>query len=104
MSAQAFAQRRCRNHPDRSAICLCPSCAFSYCRECSTEHEGRLLCSVCLARIAAGRTTPRRRMQSIRFAILGTLGLLLAWAFFFGVAETVTALVGPQEVHIWHAR
>jgi hypothetical protein len=104
MSASAFAQRRCRNHPGRAAICRCPSCSFDYCRECTTEHEGRLLCSSCLARLVVTRKSPHRRLQSLRCAVLGTLGLLAAWAFFFGAAQAVTALAGPKEVHLWHAR
>ena len=43
-------QQRCWNHEAREAACRCPACGRSYCRECVSEHEGRLLCAACLSR------------------------------------------------------
>jgi hypothetical protein len=103
MSPQPFAHRRCRNHTGREAVVRCPGCSFDFCRECVTEHDERLLCSLCLAKLAVVQA-PRQRLRSIRFAILGALGLLAAWLFFFGTGEVVNAIVSRQEVRLWHAR
>jgi len=53
-----LARRRCWSHATREAVSRCPSCKKFYCRECVTEHDGRLLCVTCLA--AAGAATVKR--------------------------------------------
>ena len=35
--------RRCLHHPAREAVALCPECRRFYCRECVTEHAGRMI-------------------------------------------------------------
>jgi hypothetical protein len=41
-------EQRCRNHAVRTAAGRCPGCHFFYCRECITEHDGRMLCAACV--------------------------------------------------------
>lgn len=41
-------ERRCINHAGRAAAGRCPGCRFFYCRECITEHDGRMLCAACV--------------------------------------------------------
>ncbi len=105
MSAFAFAQRRCRNHPAREAACRCPECRLDYCRECVTEHAGRLLCSGCIAKVSAkagaGGGT-RRRLRAVGVA---AGGMLAAWLFFFLASEGAATIFQPHpEVRTWHAR
>jgi hypothetical protein len=76
---------------------------LDFCRECVTEHDQRLLCAVCLAKLTVAKV-PRHRLRSIRFALLGALGLLAAWLFFFDAGVLVNAMVSRQEVRTWHAR
>lgn len=38
----------CQNHPSREAAARCVSCGGSFCRECVTPYEGRMLCGGCL--------------------------------------------------------
>jgi formylmethanofuran dehydrogenase subunit E len=45
-----IALARCQRHPGREAAARCPSCQQSFCRECITEHEGRMLCLACLTK------------------------------------------------------
>jgi hypothetical protein len=40
---------RCAHHAGREAAARCPSCHRFFCRECVTEHAGRVLCAACLA-------------------------------------------------------
>jgi hypothetical protein len=51
--AVALRQQRCTNHPQREASARCPSCGRFFCRECITEHDDRVLCASCLAKLAA---------------------------------------------------
>ena len=43
-----LAQSRCFQHAGREAVARCPECERFYCRECVTEHEGRMICRSCL--------------------------------------------------------
>jgi late competence protein required for DNA uptake (superfamily II DNA/RNA helicase) len=44
-------QKRCVNHSQREASARCPECGKFYCRECIGEHDDRILCASCLAKI-----------------------------------------------------
>ena len=41
--------RICFTHPQREAVARCRGCGRAFCRECVTEHSGRLMCTRCLA-------------------------------------------------------
>lgn len=49
MMPDSIAQVRCFKHVSREAAAKCPACSKFYCRECVTEHEGRVLCVSCLS-------------------------------------------------------
>ena len=78
---------RCRNHPERPVVARCPGCRRYFCRECVTEHEGRMLCATC---VGAGvtRAEPRTagRIRWTRWLALG-LGLGMSWGVlqFYGI-------------------
>ena len=73
-------EQRCFHHPAREAVVRCPGCRRYYCRECVTEHEGRMMCAACASadvRRAGGR-------GSIAVWIAGAAaGFLLAWLIFY---------------------
>ena len=103
MPAPAIRQQ-CWNHETREAVCRCPGCARSYCRECVTEHEARLLCSACLRKVlpdAASRVHPARRVP--RVVILAG-GLLLSWFLFLGIAAGVSEFAARMEQAAWQQR
>lgn len=81
---EGVSHQRCLNHPLREAVARCPNCASFYCRECVTEHEGRVLCAPCLRREVARATRPKRPLfvRLLRIFPAG-LGLLTAWLFFY---------------------
>ncbi|MDR3698297.1 MAG: hypothetical protein P4L56_01600 [Candidatus Sulfopaludibacter sp.] len=93
MTAAALHQR-CWNHEGREAVCRCPECGRSFCRECVTEHHRRLLCAACLARLAR-QTEPRTQgRRNLLAAAMLFGGVVLAWLLFFGAGEGILALAG----------
>jgi hypothetical protein len=97
-------QQRCWNHELREAVCRCPRCGRSFCRECVTEHESRLLCAACLrdtAREEAARRGSLRRLASVGMALAG---VVLAWAMVFSAAEGLIAIAERSERVSWQGR
>ncbi|MDX9732632.1 MAG: rhomboid family protein [Thermoanaerobaculia bacterium] len=79
----------CFRHPEREAAARCPACRRAFCRECVTEHDGRVLCASCLRAAASPAAPPRRRIAA-RFA--AAAGFLAAWLFFFLLGRLLVAL------------
>lgn len=105
MPPPALARQRCFIHDEREAAARCPVCRNAYCRECVTEHEGRVVCAACLKRSLSERTAPRRRLARIAAGALPIAGLLLAWLFFYGVGQALMLI--PASVHdgaAWSAK
>jgi hypothetical protein len=77
----ALTEQRCLLHADREAAARCPACLRFYCRECVTEHAGRMLCAACIAR---SETAPARRESSLAiWSMLAVAGLFFAWLVFY---------------------
>ena len=90
-------QQRCWNHETREAVCRCPECGRSFCRECVTEHEARLLCASCLAAAARRRPSARGGLRRLVPACMALAGVLTAWALFYGAGEAVILLAERLE-------
>jgi hypothetical protein len=78
-----FTHQRCFVHPLREAVSLCLECRRAFCRECVVDHDGRLICAACLARLnapAAGRRGALRRLSS---AVGVAFAILLCWILFY---------------------
>src|SRR5258705_13675523 len=108
MPAMPLAGQRCLLHPQREAVARCPECRRAYCRECVTEHDGRMLCAACIARLsisglhdrAARGTLYRGAARLVRGAgRVGRLaaGVLAAWLFFHVLGETLAMF--PTATH-----
>ena len=81
---QGLANQRCCNHALREAVARCPECGRFYCRECVTEHEGRVLCSACLRSQTVVPETHRIRRGLARLLRpgLALAAFLAVWLFF----------------------
>jgi len=90
-------QQRCWNHEAREAACRCPACGRSYCRECVSEHEGRLLCAACLSGISAGREPGDGRWRRLAPAAMIAAAILLAWLTYWVAGESVMALIRRMQ-------
>jgi hypothetical protein len=104
MSSQAI-QQRCWNHELREAVCRCPECGNSFCRECVTEHESRLLCAACLRSLALAkeRELPVRR-RGLAPVAMGLAGIMIAWVVFFAAGEAMLTLAVRAEQTAWQNR
>ena len=101
---RSLSQQRCFNHSRREAAARCPGCAHFYCRECITEHEDRVVCAACLKKLAKVPLTKRPAFVGFLRVIQCVAGILVAWFFFFVVAEGLLRL--PASFHegtIWRA-
>src|SRR2546423_1786774 len=99
----AIMHQQCWNHEAREAVCRCPGCSRSYCRECVTEHQARLLCALCL-RNAMLAAAPRRASGAVRQVLLLVAGLLIAWIFFLSMGGIVSEISERRELAEWRTR
>ena len=105
MSEQGAAlQQRCWNHESREAVCRCLQCGRSYCRECVTEHESRFLCAPCLRNTAQAKAGGPSRLRRVAPALMTAAGVVLAWAIFFGTAESLITITERSERMAWQNR
>ena len=96
--------QRCFNHHVREAVARCPGCARFFCRECVTEHENRLLCAVCLGKVAVSPAQAQRPSTVFVRVFQISLGFLVAWFFFFALGQIL--LLIPESYHdasMWNA-
>jgi hypothetical protein len=88
---------RCYNHGRREAVARCMECGRFFCRECVTEHDGRLVCASCLARVTGAKPVKRRRLAVISRAAQLALGALVLWLFFYALGFGLLAI--PSKYH-----
>ncbi|ACL02673.1 rhomboid family protein [Desulfatibacillum aliphaticivorans] len=110
---QSISQERCLLHEDREAAARCPECQRYFCRECITEHEGRVICSRCLEIILnqsrsekEGGGLIKRVYQRTKSGALTALQVLIAlliiWGSFHYFGKVMAEI--PSDFHdgtIW---
>ncbi len=99
----AIYDQRCRNHREREAVARCPMCREFYCRECVTEHLGRVICAKCLADDTPQSRKDRARPSIVR-AGLAAVSVLVVWTCFFLLGRSLLML--PDSFHdgtVWSA-
>jgi hypothetical protein len=92
-----IAQQRCFVHDYREAVARCPACHNTFCRECVTEHEGRVVCAACLKNALGTRSESRHRLRRLLTACLPIAALLIAWWVFYGIGRILIMI--PAPVH-----
>lgn len=93
-------ETRCHNHAEREAAGICMGCRNYYCRECITEHMGKMMCRKCLYAETTNGEKSRKRYFSVKPAIrilCAMGGFFLAWAFFYYLGQILYTL--PVEFH-----
>ena len=95
----SLAQQRCFNHATREAAARCPACKRFFCRECVTEHAGRMLCAPCLA--AAAQSPQERARARLVVGLLRPLQMVasvfLLWLLFYALGQALVSL--PDTFH-----
>jgi hypothetical protein len=87
----ALAAQRCWTHAEREAVARCVSCRRFFCRECATEHDGRLLCVSCLAAERASvQSAPRTRWAA--WSAAAVAGLAAAFLLFYSLGYILEQL------------
>jgi hypothetical protein len=91
-----IAQERCFNHALREAVARCPECGRYFCRECISEHEGRVICASCLKQLSI---TPikRRRLTGLIRITQFLVGVVLLWSSFYLLGKVLLAI--PSSFH-----
>ncbi|MFO7870918.1 MAG: rhomboid family protein [Kiritimatiellia bacterium] len=93
----AISSQRCFVHSGREAVARCPECRRFFCRECVTEHEGRVLCAGCIRKLSQrqGRKTSSLRTASLALQCFG--GFLALWLLFYFLGQSLLKL--PSSFH-----
>jgi hypothetical protein len=89
--------KRCANHYRREAVARCPECSRTFCRECVTEHDARILCASCLAKILTPVSKTKKRFRHLSRGTAFAFGVLLVWYVFFLVGQILIAI--PTKFH-----
>src|SRR5580700_2464190 len=88
--------QRCANHALREAAVQCPSCKRYFCRECVTEHHGRMMCVSCVTVLSRAENKIARTATTI-WSITAIAGILIAWLVFYYLGQTLAKI--PAEFH-----
>ncbi len=89
--------QRCFNHARREAAAQCLECGRFFCRECITEHEGRITCALCLeTRLAPAEQSASRLALPFEGLQLAA-GIALTWLLVYGLGRALAAI--PAAFH-----
>ena len=99
---QNLTYQRCFNHATREAVARCPSCGQTFCRECITEHDDKVICAACLRKLARVPLLQRRGFAvGLQFGQC-LVGVVAAWFFFYLIGEILLALPSAfHEATLW---
>ena len=93
----SLSQRRCDNHADREAAARCPECRRFFCRECVTEHSGRVICADCLSKIISKPASARWSPAVLWPYLAAAAGFMVAWTAYYYLGHMLLNL--PHDFH-----
>ncbi len=100
--AAELSRKRCFHHASREAAARCLECERYFCRECVTEHAGRVICAQCLKQLPPPASSGHRLVVGILRCAAGALGLLVAWMFFYYLGEVLLSIsTSFHEGNLW---
>jgi hypothetical protein len=91
--------QKCLNHSDREAVARCPQCRSHFCRECVSEHQGRILCAQCLSKAASPKGA--RTAARIWLPAGAGAGIMLAWLFFLALGKILALIPAAYHDGAW---
>ena len=92
----SIARERCSNHASREAVARCPECGRTFCRECISEHDDRVICASCLKRLGKKAVRQYRLVGLMRLAQI-LMGVLLLWSSFYLLGRALLTI--PSSFH-----
>jgi hypothetical protein len=101
---QNLTYQRCFNHATREAVARCPSCGQTFCRECITEHDDRVICAACLQKLARVPLLKRRGFTMALQLGQWLMGVVMCWFFFYTIGEILLSLPSSfHEATLWQS-
>jgi len=94
-----LARARCTNHELRQASGVCPSCQRPFCKECLTEHDGRLTCASCLRRAAPAARVRGAWKKRLAAPAMLAAALLASWFFFYAAGSSLEMATAPPAAN-----
>lgn len=88
---------RCFNHGNREAVARCPACSRTFCRECITEHENRVICAQCLSALGQNGPGKRSRAAVMLHGIVSLVSFIFLWAVFYYLGRILLSM--PSTFH-----
>jgi hypothetical protein len=101
----SLAHQRCFHHAEREAVARCAECRSFFCRECVTEHGGRLICAACLRELVAVPIRGRPAFLGLMRVLQLAFGFVVAAGFFYWLGQSLLEL--PSSFHdgtLWRGR
>ncbi len=98
----SLALQRCLHHEEREAVAQCPECTRYYCRECITDHNGRVVCKTCLQKLVTPVASQTQFMRRMLRGGMCVVSFYLLWLFFYYLGEIFYQI--PETFHegtIW---
>ncbi len=92
----SIVQERCFNHASREAVARCPECGRTFCRECISEHDDRVICASCLKRLSQ-KTVRRYRLVWLARLAQVLVAVLLLWSSFYLLGKALLTI--PSSFH-----
>ena len=89
--------RRCFVHGERAAAVRCPSCERYYCRECVSDHKGRMLCQSCLSLADDGSAKTGGRFAKIKGVGTFLISAVAIWFLFYLAGALLSRI--PTQFH-----
>lgn len=91
-------QSRCFQHISREAVARCPECERFYCRECVTEHDGRMICRPCLDNLLETDSDQGSGLlKAARSWLLAGVGYAIAVYVFYQIGQMLLSI--PSQFH-----
>ena len=75
----------------------CPECGGFFCRECVSEHAGRVVCAKCLAELVGAPTRRAAVKAWLTLTVPYAAAFLFVWLCFYGLGQVL--LVLPDAFH-----
>jgi len=81
--------KRCFNHAEREAAARCPSCKHDFCRECITEHDGKMLCVNCLKKTSKKKKSQKKLIVPIIYTLMLIAALMMIFLCFIWLGRSI---------------